>query len=76
LFVHPVHIIIIFSIIALGSVAWMAVSVRRKQQLPRQALAGAPEVDSLRQRVGVLEQIVTDPVTRLHREIEDLRSAN
>lgn len=76
MFVHPVHIIIILGIIILGSVAWMSVSARRKQRFPRPALAGAPEVDSLRQRVAVLEQIVTDPVTRLHHEIEDLRSAN
>ena len=75
MFVHPIHIVIILSIITLSSMAWMVVSARRKQRLPRQALAGAPEVDSLRQRVAVLEQIVTDPVTRLHHEIEDLRSA-
>lgn len=72
MFVHPVQVIIVLSILTLGLLAWTIVSSRRAQRISRHASGGTTE--TLNRRVAVLEKIVTDPATHLAREIDGLRS--
>ncbi len=72
MFVHPTHVIILLMLVTLGCVAWAVASSRRAKRIAGQASAGT--TDTLGKRVAVLEKIVTDPGTRLEREIDSLKS--
>jgi len=73
MYIHPVQIIIVLLIMVtlLGGAALLSARKRR--------LAGAPdegrvqEIESVKERVQVLERIVTDKEHSLSREIERLR---
>lgn len=71
MFVHPTHLIILLLAVTFGCVAWAVASNRRSKRLAGQASAGTTE--TLGKRVAVLEKIVTDPGTRLEREIDSLK---
>jgi hypothetical protein len=73
MFIHPVHIILFLLFVSSISLAWAYVANRRARVSAPSSGQAPSQVDTLRQRVAVLEAIATDPATRLGREIENLR---
>lgn len=78
MYIHPVHLIIFLSVLAAGALLKAALTSRRHRR-DREALASGDatrfqgEVQALKKRLAVLEQITVEKENSLLREIDLLR---